>query len=248
MLAEQRFSAITAILAEQGSVTVKDLVDRLGTSEATIRRDLNALDSGGLLKKVFGGAVAAEPSVITRDELVADRFGVEVEAKQAIAGHAASLVEPGDLVYLDAGTSTEYLARAIGRSEATFVTNALALAKVLAAAGCRVYVVGGQFKASTEAQIGGWAAHEVARYNFTKGFFGTNGVSLSRGFTTPDNEEALVKGAALSRCRRAYVLADPSKFGAVSTVTFAAFDQATVLTTTAPDGFREAENVVEVAS
>lgn len=77
--------------------------------------------------------------------------------------------------------------------QAVFVTNAITHAKKLAQKGCTVYILGGEFKAITEAIVGEEAVSSVEKYNFTKGFWGANGISMQRGFSTPELKEALVK-------------------------------------------------------
>lgn len=96
--------------------------------------------------------------------------------------------------------------------------------------GFRVYLIGGELRAVTEAVVGEEALESLRKYNFTKGFFGINGISKKSGFTTPDVNEALVKKTALSQCLDAYILADASKFGRISAVCVAGLDQAVIVT------------------
>jgi DeoR family fructose operon transcriptional repressor len=102
--------------------------------------------------------------------------------------------------------------------------------------GVRVFLLGGEIKTVTEISFGEGTIRALAGFRFTKGFFGTNGISLTGGFSTPDPREAAVKAAALSACRQSYVLADESKFKAESNVRFARFEDATVITNRAPEG------------
>lgn len=102
-----------------------------------------------------------------------------------------------------------------------FVTNAITHAKKLAQKGCIVYILGGEFKTVTEAIVGEEAVSSVEKYNFTKGFWGANGISVQRGFSTPELKEALVKKRSMENCRECYILADDSKFNQISSVTFA---------------------------
>lgn len=127
---------------------------------------------------------------------------------------------------------------------AIFVTNAVAHAKTLAAAGFRVYLVGGELKGSTEAVVGNQALMNLQSYHFTKGFFGTNGISRQSGLTTPDMNEAMVKKTAMGQCRECFILADHSKFGNVSSVTFGAFQSGTILTDDCPEEYKSSGNVV----
>lgn len=193
MLTEQRYEIILKLLEEKNSITVAEVKDLLNTSESTVRRDITALHNAGKLVKVFGGAVACDRTVITHEPTVEQKAEVNVEAKQLVAAKAAALIQPEDFVYLDAGTTTACMLSFLTEKSATFVTNAVAHAKTLAAAGFRVYLVGGELKGSTEAVVGNQALMNLQSYHFTKGFFGTNGISRQSGLTTPDMNEAMVK-------------------------------------------------------
>ena len=248
MLTEQRHEIILNILNEKGSITVSELKEMLDISESTARRDLTELDRDKKLVKVFGGAVALDNSVITGELSFSQKTQVNVEEKKIIAKYAASLIEPGDFVYLDAGTSTEFMIDYINCREATYVTNAVLHARRLAEKGLKVIIIGGELKQTTEAVVGAQAILDMERYNFTKGFFGTNGVSRSNGFTTPDNAEAHGKSVAISRCRSRFILADNDKFGKTSAVKFANFEDATVITDTEPTGhYQNCENIISVS-
>jgi DeoR family fructose operon transcriptional repressor len=193
MLTEQRYEIILKLLEEKNSITVAEVKDLLNTSESTVRRDITALHNAGKLVKVFGGAVACDRTVITHEPTVEQKAEVNVEAKQLVAAKAAALIQPEDFVYLDAGTTTACMLSFLTEKSAIFVTNAVAHAKTLAAAGFRVYLVGGELKGSTEAVVGNQALMNLQSYHFTKGFFGTNGISRQSGLTTPDMNEAMVK-------------------------------------------------------
>ena len=233
MLTEQRFDIILKLLEEKKSVTVTELRELLDASESTVRRDITALDKAGKLTKVFGGAVALNHKVTAYEPTVAQKSELNKEEKQKIAKYAASLITPDDFVYLDAGTTTGLMLEYLAGVRAAFVTNAVSHAQTLAKMGIRVYLIGGELKSSTEAVVGSQAMQMIQMYHFTKGFFGTNGVSKRHGFTTPDPNEALVKQEAMRQTERCYVLADSQKFGMVSSVTFGVFEEATILTETA---------------
>ena len=247
MLTEQRYEVILNLLEEKKSVTVAEIKDKLAISESTIRRDLTALDRAGKLTKVFGGAMAAESAFTSAELSVDEKVGVNKEEKQLIACYAASLIQPDDFVYLDAGTSTGYMIEYITQKQATFVTNAVAHAKCLAAAGFRVILIGGELKGTTEAVVGNQAILSIRNFHFTKGFFGTNGISKTAGYTTPDYNEALVKKTAFEHSLRRYIVADSSKFGNISSVTFASFTDATILTEKRLMEFGSCDNITLVS-
>ena len=221
MLTEERFAKILSILEHMGSVTVQQLMTELDASESTVRRDLNTLDANGQLVKVHGGAILKNTVYSTIDDEVVHRKEQNREAKDKIARYAAGLITAEDFVYIDAGTTTERMIDYITNRQAVFVTEH----------GCKVYILGGEFKAVTEAIVGEEAVFTLDKYNFTKGFWGANGVSLQRGYSTPELKEALVKRKSMENCRDCYILADESKFSQISSVTFAPFEKATVITT-----------------
>ncbi len=169
---------------------VKDL---LNTSESTVRRDITALHNAGKLGKVFGGAVALDRTVATHEPTVEQKATVNVEAKQLVAARAAALIQPEDFVYLDAGTTTASMLSYLTEKSSPFRAKWSAPGQNPAAGGFRVYLVGGELKGSTEAVVGNQALMNLQSYHFTKGFFGTNGISRQSGLTTPDMNEAMVK-------------------------------------------------------
>lgn len=230
MLTEQRYEKILKLLEFKKSVTVTELKTFLDTSESTIRRDLNSLDRAGKLVKVFGGAVSADTDFVSGEPSVAQKAELCHEEKLAIGRYAASLITPGDFIYLDAGTTTGAMLDFLEEKSVTFVTNAVDHAKRLAVRGFKVILTGGELKGKTEAVIGSQAIMEIQKYHFTKGFFGVNGISREAGYTTPDAGEALVKENAFLRCRAKYVLGDHTKFGHISPVTFGALEQAVIVT------------------
>ena len=246
MLTEERYNIILELLRENRSVTVAEIKDRLGISESTIRRDLNALAQEGKLTKVFGGAVVPD-NVSNGIELsVPQKLQVNEREKRLIAGYAAAMIKPHDFVYLDAGTTTGYMLEFFCDKDVTVVTNAVAHAQRLAKAGVKVRLVGGELKSSTEAVVGSEAMQTLRKYHFTKGFFGTNGVTKKAGFTTPDANEAMVKKTAIEQCQKKYVLCDHSKFGEVSSVTFLAFTGADVITDRIAEGYQDCGNIVVI--
>ena len=244
MLTEQRYDIILNLVNERKSITATELKEILDTSESTVRRDITALHKAGKLIKVFGGAVALEQAVTALEYTVEQKKNVCQEEKRQIARKAAALIGPGDFVFLDAGTTTGEMIPFITETEATYVTNAVAHAQLMAARGLKVILLGGELKATTEAVVGGIAVQILQNMHFTKGFFGTNGISRSAGFTTPDVNEAHIKSTAMNNCLEKYVLADSTKFHKISSVTFGQLAQAVTITEKRPDGYENVENIL----
>lgn len=248
MLTEERHSLILKKIEEDSVVYLNDLVKLLDTSESTVRRDLTYLDKVGLLKKVHGGATALnEKNNNTKDFKVKFRQGINKEDKLRIAKYAAALIDDNDFVFIDSGTTTEQMVEFINAKGAIFVTNGISIAKKLISKNLTTFILGGQLKLDTEAIVGVEAINSLKKYNFTKGFFGTNGVDLLRGFSTPDIREAMVKEEAIKRSKVSYVLTDKSKFDEISSISFADIENSKIITTKLENNkYREVTEIVEV--
>ena len=230
MLTEERHEIILKYLQEHKRATVAELNSILNTSESTVRRDLAALHREGKLTKVHGGATLVENSYVTWEDDVSTRSDMYITEKTTIARRAAQIIQPNDFVYIDAGTTTAQMLDFIQEKNATYVTNGISHAVKHLSRGFTAYIIGGRLKGVTEAVTGTEAIRSLTDYNFTKGFFGTNGISTSAGFTTAEFGEANVKREAMRHCREAFVLADSSKFNKIFPVTFSMLDKATILT------------------
>ena len=212
MLTEERHSMIIKAVNERASVTIAELSEILNVSASTVKRDLIILANEGKIIKVRGGAMSKNDSFSSVEKNVEEKSAICTEEKNSIAGYAAKLIEKGDFVFLDAGTTTEKM-----------------------------------IKASTEAIVGAECVLTLKNYNFTKCFMGTNGISLTAGFTTPDVNEAKVKAAAIESSREVFVLADHSKFDEVSSATFAGLGKAVIITDMIPNRkYKEAADITEV--
>lgn len=247
MLAEQRMETILAQLEQQRAVSVAQLCQVTGASEATIRRDLTMLARQGKLNKVHGGAV------VLGEEFHAEELDMEtkrqlwIDEKKRIARYAAGLIDDEDVVYLDSGSTVVLMADYVQAQKALYVTNNIECAARLTRRGLRVYVLGGMLKPGTVALVGTESLLSLKRYNFTKAFLGTNGITVSQGFTTPDPEEAAVKALAASRAQEVYVVADSSKFGRVTAAVMLSISSAVIITDRLPDpSYREYTEVREV--
>ncbi|AGX43191.1 DeoR/GlpR family DNA-binding transcription regulator [Clostridium saccharobutylicum] len=230
MFTEERYNIILQELKQKGIVSVTDLVNILDASESTVRRDLNSLDSEGLLKKIHGGAILIGESTSKHDYQVNVRQTLNSEEKKLIAKYAAGLIKENDVIYLDAGTTTELLIDFIEAKNITVVTNGISHAKKLLEKGIKTFILGGELKAVTEAIVGSSAVDDLKKFNFSKAFLGTNGVSNKNGYTTPDMNEAMVKAEAMKRSSESFVLADQSKLEEVSFITFGAITDSTLIT------------------
>ena len=248
MLTQDRREQILDFILENGSAAVSELCEKFDTSESTIRRDLVALSKAGKINKVHGGATVLPQEFIKNEDDVQQKFLKNIDEKLLIAQYCAQQVNDDDFVFIDAGTSTYLMLDYLKDSKATFVTNGISHGKRLAQLGCKVFVIGGEIKHKTDAIIGLVAATNLQKYNFSKSFIGVNGISEKQGFTTPDTDEAMLKAVAIERSFVSYALADHTKFGKVSAVTFAQIDSACIVCDRCDDDIIKSRAVVKELS
>ncbi|WP_299086807.1 DeoR/GlpR family DNA-binding transcription regulator [uncultured Metabacillus sp.] len=229
MLTPERHRIILDVLKEKKSVKIQELVELTNSSESTIRRDLTQLEEEKYLKRIHGGAALLQGKL--REQNIIEKSAKNLHEKKRIAQEAASLVEEGDCLYLDAGTTTlqmvEYLPNG---KEIVVVTNGLTLIEPLMNKGVKTYLIGGFIKPLTGAMIGRGAMTALEHYRFDKCFLGVNGIHIELGYTTPDPEEAAIKMTALQLSREKYVLADHTKFGEIAFSKIAELVDAKIIT------------------
>lgn len=232
MLKAERHQRILQALRGNGGVTVATLAQRLRITEQTIRRDLTELERAGLVQRSHGGAILHPATGV--DIPFGLRLGEAAEEKGRIASVAAGLVQPGETVILDAGTTTLALARALSRMERlSVITNALPVATELAAAPeAQVILVGGQVRPSTLSLVGSMARQGLAQLHAHKLFLAAGGVDPIRGLTNSNMVEAEVKQAMIAAAAEVYVLAHGAKVGEVLLHTFAPVRAVKALITT----------------
>lgn len=231
MYAEERQQEIVKIARDNGRVDVMTLADDLNVTAETIRRDLTVLERAGVLRRVHGGAIPVER--IGFEPAVAARDAVLTAEKERIAKAAlAELPEEGAII-LDAGTTTARLAQVLPTDrELTVVVNSPVLATILGPRpNITVLLLGGRLRGRTLAAVDDWALRPLADLYVDVAFMGTNGCSVERGLTTPDQAEAAVKRAMIAAARRVVVLADHTKVGNDNLARFGSLSDVDVLIT-----------------
>jgi DeoR family fructose operon transcriptional repressor len=248
LITEERHKLIIDKLKEKGIVKINDLIELTNTSESTLRRDLTFLESLNALKRVHGGATLLkgrfnEPSY--NDKLVQN-----IEEKISIAKYAASLINDGDSIYLDAGTTTLEMINYIDKKNIAVVTNGLKHIDALVERGIEAYILGGRIRLKTKAIIGIDALRSLEKFRFDRAFMGINGVHLEYGYTTPDSEEAALKESAIRLSKEPYILADESKFGEVAFIKVCDLSKAAIITNTSIENYEKylEKTIVKVVS
>jgi DeoR/GlpR family transcriptional regulator of sugar metabolism len=231
MLARERHARILDELEHRGSVKVRELVSLLGVSDMTIRRDLEVLRRDGLLDKVHGGATISRH--MSTDERASSVNPVyEEPAKEAIAAHAATLVEPGSAVAIGAGSTTLALARhLVGVRGLTVVTNSLWVADELQGSGAAdltVLLTGGMRTAS-DALVGAVAIRTLQSLHVDIVFLGVHGMDAKAGFTARNLMESETDRAMVTSGRRLVVAADSTRWGVLGLSSIVPLSEAAVV-------------------
>lgn len=236
MLTEERHKHILQTLKRDGIVKSQDLMDQLGCSESTIRRDLDQLESAGELKRIHGGA----QRIYQLDEelTTSEKSFKNIQEKKAIGKKAASLVQENDVIFLDAGTTTLAMIPYLQKKSITVVTNGIQHASLLADERIDTFLIGGKIKHSTKAIIGAISLNELKNYRFDQIFLGMNGIDPEFGCTTPDPEEAALKQTAHQQAAVTYLLADKSKWNKVSFAKVCELEEVSIITDSIPDNLQ----------
>ena len=215
MLVEERHAGIVAAVRRRGTVSVGELSGMLSVSEATIRRDLEQLAAGGLLRRVRGGACTVRGSV--RPEPDARPFehvaASAPESKRLIAERAAALIEDGEVIALDIGTTVAAMCPLLMTRSLTVVTASLAVVRALAdAPGIDILVLGGLLRPNYQSLVGTLTESALRQVRVDSAFLGTSGVRADGTVLDSTPSEVSVKRGLLDVSARAYLLADHDKF------------------------------------
>jgi len=196
-------------LSADGQVSVASLARDLGLSEVTIRGDLKALEDKGWINRKRGGATAS------MHRMILERQRIFPEQKTAIAKVAAELVQDGDVIAIEAGTTTALIARyLINKQDVHIVTNStLVFSYARMNPNLQITMVGGEFRRSTESLVGPIALETLRRINVRIAFVGTDGFSIEGGMTTHLFEGAEIVKTMKDHAQTTVLVADSSKYG-----------------------------------
>ena len=223
VIAAERLERIAQAVRQNGAVSIADLSERLGVSEATIRRDLTKLQQQGLLRRTYGGAMSLQGSSLDAPFAVRERQ--HVAEKRAIAQAAAQLVSNGETIALDAGTTTAELASALrNHSDLTVITNSeRVMNELYDCSGVNVFVTGGELRALSGLPargdlclVGPIAEETLRRFRPSKAFLGTAGITLAEGMSNTNLPQTRIKQLLAEISDEVILLTDHTKFGHVS--------------------------------
>lgn len=234
MLPGERRLEILELLRQNRAISVVDLSRDLASSVATIRRDLTILEKEGKLERTHGGALVGNDEGLVGDESFYMKESVNAAEKAAIAKVAMTMLSDGDSIILDAGSTTQALAKRIGRSDLrlTVVTNSATNIQLLIRnPNITLILLGGQVRLNTLATVGRSAIEALSGLNVRMTFVGVNGLSPTQGLMTPDPEEGDIKTAMIAAGRHCIVLADHSKFRKQAMCRFAPIEKVDTIVT-----------------
>ncbi len=225
MLAIERRREILARLNASGKVLVSELAHDFGVTEETIRRDLEKLDAEGLASKTYGGAVSRQKSALDLPYHI--RANVNVEQKQIIAELAASLIQDGDRVMLDASSTALFVLKKLKeKKELTVITNSVSILLELAdKSDWTVLSTGGALKQGALSLNGSSAEKMIKSYHVDTVIFSCSGLDTDLGATDSNEAHSLIKQAMIASAERRILVLDNEKFDKKSFVSFCSLDE-----------------------
>ena len=227
MITQQRKNKILDRLKQDGQVVAKEMALELGLSEDTIRRDLRELAKDGLLQRVHGGALPVSSAIADFTE----RQSIEVSSKTSVAKAAASMINPGQVVILDGGTTTAQLVRHLPKTlDATVVTHSPSIAlELMHHPHIEVIMIGGKLFKHSMVNMGPAALEALSHIRADTYFMGVTGIHPDVGLTTGDFEEAHMKKALSDHAAETFVMASKEKLGVASSYVIKPLDGISVL-------------------
>ena len=231
LLKAGRSDQIVSLVNKQGSVTVQELSDRFGVSVATIRRDLEALDGQGRIRRTHGGAVRAARA--PQEAPMLQRVQEQSAEKARIGEAAAELIRPGETIFLGSGTTVIEIARRLPADIAlTVITNSLPVINELATRpGIELIIIGGMLRKTELSMVGHVAEQAVREFRADRAFLGMYAIDTERGFTNDYPPEIMTDRAILGIARQVVIVADHSKFCRASSMLVAPVTAASLIIT-----------------
>lgn len=212
---ENRRAKILKIITDNGEAKISDISELLDASEISIRRDLIELEKAGLLKRTHGGAIST--TKLIQEQSFKEKMNRNLEKKQRIASEVVKMIQKGDIIILDSGTTVLQIACMIKNpQELTVVTPSLPVVETLRVySGINLTLVGGTYNPVYQSLVGPLTVKNISQFHVNKAFIGVDGLSISHGLTTTTILQAEVVQAIIKASREVIVIADSSKIGKV---------------------------------
>ena len=230
----ERRKRIYDILCADKTVEVNDLSKRFEVSTMTIRRDLAIFEKQGIITTNYGGAYLNEGTAI--EPSFAMKANLQLDSKRAMGAAAATLLENGDSIFLDCGTTTLRICDFMPNLKLQIMTNSLVACNMLKTfPKLKLIIMPGVYSDTSVGFLGAMTAEYIRRFNLDKAFIGTDGVDVAHGVTVPDETDAMVKAAILRAARQRILLAGQEKLGKAFMAKFAEMADIHILITDAAE-------------
>lgn len=224
MLPSERRNKYLELILEKNYVSINELIDRFNVSIETVRRDLNILVKEDKIEKVYGGAKlklkpASEPDINLR--LIGN-----LTQKDAIGRKCGDLINDGDCIFLDCGTTTYHISKYLkNKNDLTIVTNSILVINELLTTDFDVLIIGGKLRHSERSIIRYHNLSNLEDINIQKCFIGTGGINIENGATDYNMEDVNTRRMIMERSSEIILAADSSKFGKCVTINVAPLDK-----------------------
>lgn len=232
MFTEERRNDIYKMIKSMKSVSIIDLINKYQVSGTTIRTDLSFLEKNGKIIRTHGGAILNDES-LSREKPILTRKDHYIMQKQKIVKKALTLIDDGDTILLDSGTTSLELAKLlIDTKDVTVITNDLQIALELQKMqNIYLIIIGGRVRNFFECTVGTMAFKYLQNLSVDKAFITANAVSSSKGLTTPSIENAEIKRAMMNIADKKYLICDSSKFGKKTACSFGQLEDLDIIIT-----------------
>ncbi|MDB4922015.1 DeoR/GlpR family DNA-binding transcription regulator [Mucilaginibacter sp.] len=218
MVFQKRKQKILQILEQTGEADIHQLAVELGTSEITVRRDLNRMAADGMLYRTHGGATIIDP--LMGAKAFENKAAVNVKAKDAICRRAADEIHDGNIIFMDCGSTVYRLCQFIRNKKIKVITNSLPVVYELQNSQVSINLIGGEVDRDRQAIHGKMAEGHISKYRATKAFLGVDGISINGLFAQSENEASITLALA-NNSKQTYILCDAGKIGKESYLKFA---------------------------
>lgn len=223
MLPIARRNKIKELIIEKKSVTVAELSNFFDVTEETVRRDLQMLEDEGFLTRIYGGAYISDG--VQNDVDVNLREYIHVEGKEKIAAKCVDFIKNGDSIFLDASTTSLFIAGKLQDKRITVVTNSTKIINALADnSNVHLVVIGGALAQSSMSMLGRNAELNMRNYFFDTAFISCRSISMQHGITDSNEQQAEIRNIAVEHANNVFLVADYTKFDRTSFASICSFD------------------------
>ena len=207
----ERTNKLLDLLEHKDFMMVDEIAEISGVSKATVRRDLQELEEKGIVRRFRGGVCLKDKVLIEEQASMSEMMRINLDSKHKVAHAAACLVEDGDMLFLDSGSTTYAMVPFINASDIHVVTNNIEIATQLINRKIPTFLLGGEIALESKSAFGEDVIAKLETMTFDKAFLGTRGVDESAGYSTTAQQDKNVKSTVIQHSQQNYVLADASK-------------------------------------